>query len=302
MATTDARDELFDPEFLDRLRAVFLRLRKRRALRKKGAQSTPATGFTREFKDFRHYTPNDDYRSIDWRLYARLDRLFIRLYEEVQEFHVHILIDTSVSMDRPHPEKRRTAQKLAVALGYLGLVGQHRVSLYSMSDKVTTELPPLKGQGSIQKIIDQVAGLEFSGTTDLDACFRQFRPSRQRFGIIFVLSDLFGKDIATAPNALSNSTAWAGEPHVLQIIHPEEASPSLEGEIEIVDSETGEKRRLFFTKRERERYEAAFAGLTEELRAQSMRRQIDYVQWPCDAPFEEMFLNVLSRGSTLSGA
>ncbi|MBU6179422.1 MAG: DUF58 domain-containing protein, partial [Verrucomicrobia bacterium] len=72
------REDLFDADFLDRLRALFLRLRKRKQLRRKGLQATPATGFTREFKDFRHYTPRDDYRSIDWRLYARLDRLFIR--------------------------------------------------------------------------------------------------------------------------------------------------------------------------------------------------------------------------------
>ncbi|MEO0414467.1 MAG: DUF58 domain-containing protein, partial [Verrucomicrobiota bacterium] len=94
-------EELFDAEFLDRLRALFLSLRKRKQLRKKGIQNTPATGFTREFKDFRHYTPNDDYRAIDWRLYARLERLFIRLYEEIQEFHIHVVVDTSASMSQP---------------------------------------------------------------------------------------------------------------------------------------------------------------------------------------------------------
>jgi len=299
--SSETRDELFDPEFLDRLRAVFLRLRKRRNLRKKGAQSTPATGFTREFKDFRHYTANDDYRSIDWRLYARLDRLFIRLYEEVQEFHVHILVDTSASMSQPHDEKRKTALKLAVALSYLGLVGQHRVTLYSMSDKVVTELPPLKGQGSIQKIIDHLSGLEFGGKTDLEACFRQFRPSRQRFGILFVLSDLFGDDVRTAPKALDHTTAWAGEPHLIQILHPQERNPDVDGEIEIVDSETGEKRRLLFTKRERDRYDAAFQGFTDELQSRCMKRQIDYIQWPTETQFEEMFLQVISRGSALSG-
>ena len=91
-------DEIFDADFLDRLRAMALRLRKRKQLRKKGMQQTPATGYTREFKDFRSYTQNDDFRSIDWRLYARLDRLFIRLYEEIQEFHVHVVVDTSASM------------------------------------------------------------------------------------------------------------------------------------------------------------------------------------------------------------
>ena len=96
--------ELFDAKFLGRLRTLFFKLRKRRQLQKRGAQQTPAAGFTREFKDHRHYTPGDDYRAIDWRLYARLDRPFIRIFEEVQEYHVHILLDRSRSMIEPHPE------------------------------------------------------------------------------------------------------------------------------------------------------------------------------------------------------
>ena len=77
--------ELFDPDFLGRLRTMFFKLRKRRQLKKKGLQNTHVSGFTREFKDYRQYSPGDDYRSIDWKLYARLERMFIRIYEEVQD-------------------------------------------------------------------------------------------------------------------------------------------------------------------------------------------------------------------------
>ncbi len=122
-APTSPKEELFDAEFLDRLRALFLRLRKRKQLRRKGLQNTPATGFTREFKDFRHYTPKDDFRAIDWRLYARLDRLFIRLYEEIQEFHVHIVIDTSASMVEPFPEKRLTSLSPSPTWAWSGITG-----------------------------------------------------------------------------------------------------------------------------------------------------------------------------------
>ena len=90
--------DLFDADFLGRLRTLFFKLRKRRQLAKKGLQSSPAAGITREFKDYRHYTPGDDFRTIDWRLYARLERMFIRIFEEVQEYHVHILVDRSGSM------------------------------------------------------------------------------------------------------------------------------------------------------------------------------------------------------------
>ncbi|MEX2577921.1 MAG: DUF58 domain-containing protein [Verrucomicrobiales bacterium] len=295
-----SQDELFDADFLDRLRALFLRLRKRKQLRRKGLQSTPATGFTREFKDFRHYTPRDDYRAIDWRLYARLDRLFVRLYEEVQEFHVHVLVDTSGSMVEPFPEKRQTSLKLAVALAYMGLVGHHRVSLYDIGEKVGDPPPPLKGQGSLQRVLDFATGLEFGGLTDLDACFRGFQPSRRRYGIVFVISDLYGRDVDEAKDAIRHAGAWPGEVHFIQVYHPWEEKPDVEGEIELVDVETKEQRRLWFTPRDRQRYEERYQQFLDEIEGACQERQIDYQRWRTDYPFDELFLDLLSRGSALA--
>lgn len=297
---TRASEELFDADFLDRLRALFLRLRKRRQLRKKGIQSTPSTGFTREFKDFRHYTPSDDYRAIDWRLYARLERLFIRLYEEVQEFHIHILVDTSASMMTPFAEKRLTALKLGVALSYLGLVGQHRVSLYQMGERVMEGLPPQKGQGNIQRIIDHARRMEFGGLTDLERCFSEFQPSRRRYGILFVLSDLYGRGVDEAREAVRHAATWPGETHFIHIFHPWEQHPDLDGEIELVDVETQEHRRLWFTRRDRRKYEERFDLFLKEIEHTCKSRQIDYQRWRTDLPFEELFLDLLSRGSALA--
>lgn len=299
---TSSRDneEIFDADFLDRLRALFLRLRKRRQLRKKGIQSTQSTGFTREFKDYRHYTPDDDYRAIDWMLYARLERLYIRLYEEIQEFHIHVLIDTSASMQTPFPEKRLIALKLAVALSYLGLVGQHRVSLYQMGERVIEGLPPQKGQGNIQRIIDYARRLEFGGLTDLERCFTEFRPSRRRYGILFVLSDLYGRGVDETSEAVRLAATWPGETHFIHIFHPWEQHPDLDGEIELIDVETQEHRRLWFTRRDRRKYEERFELFLKEIEHSCKSRQIDYQRWRTDLPFEEPFLELLSRGSALA--
>jgi uncharacterized protein (DUF58 family) len=296
------QDDLFDAEFLDRLRALFLRLRKRKQLRRKGFQATPATGFTREFKDFRHYTPRDDFRSIDWRLYARLDRLFIRLYEEIQEFHVHIVVDTSGSMSEPFPEKRLIGLKLAVALAYMGLVSHHRVSLHTMGSELGTPPPPLKGQGSFQRVLDFARDLKFGGLTHLERCFEGFQPGRRRYGIIFVISDLFGRDPDEAREAIRHASAWPGEVHLIQVYHPQEEKPDLEGEIELFDVETREQRRLWFTPGDRERYERRFQQFLHDIEAGCQSRQIDYQRWRSDAPFDELFLDLLSRGSALAGS
>jgi len=295
-----SHEELFDPEFLDRLRALFLRLRKRKQLRKKGIQSTPATGFTREFKDFRSYTRKDDYRAIDWRLYARLDRLFIRLYEEIQEFHVHVVVDASESMHAPFEEKRRSALKLAVALAYMGLVGHHRVSLYSMRDSMGAPTPPLKGLGSLQRVLDFAGALEFGGVTNLSHCFEGFQPGRRRYGIIFVISDLYGRDLNEAREAVRHAAAWPGEVHFIQVHHPWEADPDLEGEVELVDAETGERRRLWITQKDRARYAERFAAFLGDIEKSCQSQQIDYQRWRTDQSFDDLFLELLSRGSALA--
>ncbi len=301
MPKTDENEELFDPQFLDRLRAMFLRLRKRRQLKKKGLQSTPATGYTREFKDYRQYTPDDDYRSIDWRLYARMERLFIRLYEEVQEFHLHVVVDASASMARPFGEKRLNALRLAVALSYLGLVSHHRVSLYAMRERVIDSMPPIKGQGNIQRVIDFLSKLEFGGATHLRQCFADFKPSRQRYGVIFVLSDLFGQDITSAEAAIKHTVSWPGESHLIHVFHPREREPELEGEVQLVDVETSEARKIWFTKRELARYVETFEAYLQTIERECLSRHIDYMQWTTDGSFEDLFMDLLGRGSVLAG-
>lgn len=302
MSEAITREDLFDAQFLDRLRTVTLRLRKRRQLHRKGSQSTPATGHTREFKDYRHYTARDDFRAIDWCLYARLEKLFVRLYEEVQELHVHIVVDTSASMARPFPEKRRQAFRFAVALAYIGLSSQHRVSLYSMGETTKQELPPLRGQGNIEKVIGTLAKWNCEGFTDLEKCFSDFRPSRQRYGVIFVISDFFGREVGSAVDAVHKAAGWSGETHFVQIIHPWEQKPDLDGEVELADVETGEKRRFWITKRDVKLYTEMFDAFTDNLSRACASRQMDFFRCASDEPFEDRFLELLTRGSALAGA
>ncbi len=296
------REDLFDAAFLDRLRSLAVRLRKRRSLMRKGSQSTPATGYTREFKDYRQYTPREDYRAIDWRLYARLDKLFVRLYEETQELNLHILVDTSGSMAEPYGDKRKQALRFAVALAYLGLAGHQRVSLYSLGDTIHQELPPLRGQGNIEKVIQSATQLKFGGLTDLERSFSDFHPTRQRYGVIFVISDFFGRDVSTAKESIKRAASWPGEVHFLQILHPEERTPSLEGEVELAEVETGERRRFWLTRRDVQRYTDVFDAFCDELSRECASHRIDFMQCGAEEPFEDRFLDLLNRGSALAGA
>ena len=295
------REELFDAKFLGRLRSLFFNLRKRRQMQRRGMQSTPAAGFTREFKDHRNYTPGDDFRTIDWRLFARLEKPFIRVFEEVQEFHVHVLVDRSGSMIEPYAQKRVTALRMAVALAYLALLSQHRVSILSLGDELRRESQPMKGQGHVHFLLNQMAELQFGGRTNLVDCLKQFRPSRDRRGMVFLISDLFGRAPETSTEALLQATRWPAETHVIQVLHPLEMVPDVQGEIRLLDVETAEVRRIWMTKRELARYAEAFKQFMDELHRFCMRRRIDYFPWTTDQQFEDAFLDLLSRGSALAG-
>lgn len=294
-----ADEQVFDPAFLQRLQSLFFKLRRRGMLKKKGVQPTRHQGFTREFKDYRPYTRSDDFRSIDWRLFARAERLFVKLYEEVQEFHVHILMDRSTSMNDPFPSKRRATLRLAVALAYLALRNQHRVSLFSFAEDLRVEMPPLRGQGHIHELIAHLASMRFQGRTDLGA-LRAFRPGRDRRGIVFLLSDLLGEDAERTAHALQVTTSWPAETHVVHILEPEEIRPRFEGEVCLVDVESQQERRLTLSRQDVERYTQDFEAFLHTLGQSCMRRRVDYLTWRTDQAFEKLFLDLLARGSALS--
>lgn len=296
-ATTES--ELFDHEFLTRLRKLFFRLRRRRQLRQKGAQATPAAGFTREFKDRRQYSAGDDFRTVDWRLLARLEKVFVRIFEEVQEFHIHILIDRSRSMAEPYGEKRADALRLAVALAYLGLINEHRVSVLSFAEDVRRELPPLKGQGHIHEVLRRMEVLPFAGTTDLVGALARFRPGRDRRGLVFLISDLFGRRLEDSEAAVAQAISWQAETHVVHVLHPLEIAPEFEGELRLVDVESGEPRRVWLTKADLAGYRELVQAHIKALQGACMRRQIDYFPWTTGRAFEDLFLGLLSRGSAL---
>jgi uncharacterized protein (DUF58 family) len=296
-------EELLDPAFLGRLRTLFVKLRRRRRLKRQGVQQSPSAGHTREFKDHRHYASGDDYRAIDWRLYARLDRLFVRVFEEIQELHVHVLVDASASMAEPHPEKRRDAARLAVALGYLALSSGHRLSLHSLratgGGKAQRELPPLKGQGHVLALLRHAAQMSFGGEVELGRALASFRPGADRRGVAFLISDAYGSDPFRSAEALQTLRSWPMEAHLVRVHHPDEAAPGLAGELRLEDVEGGAARRLWLTRDDLDRYRALYASFGEELARCCAAMEVGHCAWSTGEAFEDQFISLLERGGAL---
>src|SRR3954452_11780664 len=136
---------LLTPEFLARLEQLELVSRKIFLGRMKGERRSKRKGQSVEFADYRNYVVGDDLRHLDWNLYARLDRLFLRLFMEEEDLHFTVLLDNSLSMDFGAPTKLHYARQVAAALGFIGLTNMDRVAIEVFNDTITQSMPPLRG-------------------------------------------------------------------------------------------------------------------------------------------------------------
>src|SRR5580692_332374 len=158
MAETQSQP-LLDPHFLGRM---------------KGERRSKRKGQSVEFADYRNYVVGDDLRFLDWNLYARLDRLFLRLFMEEEDLHFYVLIDNSLSMDFGSPTKLHYARQIAAALGFIGLVNLDRVVIEAFNNKLTQTMPAVRGRRSLWRLLDFLNKIEPAGPSDLRQSLRTF--------------------------------------------------------------------------------------------------------------------------------
>src|SRR5580700_807064 len=152
--TTDSKpDLLLDPAFMARLDQLDLVSRKLLAGKLKGERRSKRRGQSVEFADYRNYVIGDDLRFIDWNIYARLDRLFLKLFLEEEDLSLYILLDVSKSCDFGTPNKAFYIKQVAAALGYIGLVNYNRVTIAAMRNTVVADTGSMRGRGKVNQII-----------------------------------------------------------------------------------------------------------------------------------------------------
>src|SRR5215207_4472238 len=189
----DVAAPLLDPQFLARLEQLELVSKKIFVGRMKGERLSKRKGQSVEFADYKNYVVGDDLRFLDWNLYARLDRLFIRLFHEEEDLHVYLLLDNSLSMDFGSPTKLRFAKQLVASLGFVGLVNQDRVMVEAFNDRLTQSSPPLRGRKSLWRLLDFLNTVEPAGPSDLTRALRSFRLKAAGKGVVVVVSDFMDK-------------------------------------------------------------------------------------------------------------
>lgn len=211
--------------------------RRRFAGRVRGERISRQKGHSIEFSDFRDYSVGDDLRRLDWSILARLEKPTIRTFQDEDDLAVYVLLDCSASMDFGHPTKHEAARKAAVALGLIGLLGQDAVYLLKLGEPTRRKTRALRGRANASAVDRWAAGAEASGVLGLADSLTQFAYSgTYRPGLAILVTDGLDPDAAQAIRAVG---ARGHEVLVVQIISALELDPEMEGDLRLLDSESG---------------------------------------------------------------
>src|SRR5438105_6860670 len=201
----------------------------------KGERRSKKKGQSVEFVDYRNYVIGDDLRFLDWNLFARLEKLFIRLFMEEEDLHFYVLIDNSLSMDFGNPTKLHYAKQVAAALAFVGLVNMDRVVIEAFNNRLTQSLPAVRGKRSLWRVLDYLQKLAPTGQGDMKQAMRTFSLKSSGKGIVIVLSDFMDK--GGYEDALRYLVARQMDIYVIQILSQEEIEPEIVGDLRLVDVE-----------------------------------------------------------------
>ncbi len=295
---------------LSRLRFVS---RKRRRGGRWGERRSTRRGLGLEFADYRDYTPGDDPRRVDWNVYARLDRPYVRLYEEEEELSVVLLLDGSASMGAGievredsralHPAGEEGARwpaalKLGGALGAITLLGGDLLTGALLGERdLAARWGSARGRGRLPRWLEWVSDLTPQGNTHLAASLGAVAGRSLRPGLVLLLTD--GYDPA---GLAAGVTALAGRGHEVILLHlltAEELEPPLHGDLRLVDVETGEARELALDRRALSAYAARLAAWQAELRTLVGKHGGRYVLLRSDRPLRRMLLEDLRHAGLL---
>lgn len=298
---------LLTPELLRRLEQFQLLAARRAKSSAKGERRSRSRGQSVEFADYRNYVQGDDFRYLDWNLYGRLERLFLKLYEEERELPVRIFLDASESMSFGEPPKFDFARQVAAAIGYVALSGFDRVSVvpFPAMPEVPERDPAAKvreaaargalrsvrGKKSCMQYFQNLAALSAGGPADLNQALRRGALEARQAGMAIVLSDFL--DPAGYELGLNALVGRGFQVDLVQILAPEELSPSTLGDLRLVDCETGSIQEVTFGRYRLKAYQQTVQNFIQRLREYCRARGVNFFTASSNTSLEELLLKQL---------
>lgn len=277
---------LLSPELMAQLERLELVTRKVFRGRMKGERRSKRKGQSVEFADFRNYVPGDDLRFIDWNMYARLDRLFLKMFLEEEDLHFYALIDASRSMTFGEPTKLEYAKQLAAALAFVGLARADRARVETLGQPPRVASPIFRGRRSAWRMLDYLENLEPGEPTSLAQGVKNFCLRNSGKGIVVLISDLMDKD--GYESALRYLLAQRLDVYVVHVLSQEELHPDIQGDLKLVDCEDDDFAEITVSAPLLKRYEQTLASFVGGAREFCARRGMNYVLANNQVPVEQL--------------
>ena len=291
MPTTARGQELLSPDFLAQLERLALLSRRAFRGRVKGERRSPRKGISVEFSDYRPYGLGDDLRYVDWNIYGRLDRLYVKLFVDEEDLCLHLLLDASASMGFGSPSKLAYGARLAAGLGFVGLVNLERVGVGMVRERLAEGVGPSRGRSQILPLMDLLSRARPTGGTSLNEALGAWGLRTREPGLAVLISDLM--DPAGYERGLKSLLEHRHDLHVIHLLAAEEMNPVWGGDLRLEDVESGETRDLTLDAEAMRVYRGRLHDFLERAEGFCRANEIGYHRVVTDTPVEEFMLRQL---------
>lgn len=295
---------LLNDKFFNRLETLAFNLKSNLLGYFGGKHLVSTYGQTVEFADFREYQLGDDIRRIDWNLFSRFEKYFIKLFTDERQMHVQIFLDCSASMGKDNPEKAAYAIASAAALGFLAVHNMDKVSFHIMKGE-TSENPfgTIVGKNAFFRAIGQLEELVFDGESDVEKCITSCMDTGTNNGITVIVSDLLTD--SNWKKAVDYLTFKKRQVMIIQPLTPAEIDPLFDGRINLIDSESfdladDKNLKIKITRSSQNAYREALHDFYEDIKTFSRKRGVDYISISTDMPIEKVLFGELLKVGIIS--
>jgi len=250
-----------------------------------------------DFIDYRPYQPGDDFRRVDWNVYGRLGSLQVKLTEGRERLDLVLVLDCSASMVCGAPDKLTFGAQLVASLGYIGLARADSVRVVGLTEPTSSRLGPLRGRSRLPELVQFLSAIQTSGRVDLNASLATCVPSDATYSLVIVVSDLLAA--SGLSEGLEQLRAQRVDPVVLHVLSRDELEPNMSGDVELIDSETGELLELGASQATLATYRARYADWLAEQATVCTSRDVRYAQLRSDRDVPSIVLNDLRQSQVL---
>jgi uncharacterized protein (DUF58 family) len=293
-----ADEKLFDETTRRKLEQLMLVAQRVRAGAMKGERRSNKRGTSIEFADYRNYVRGDDLRRLDWNIYGRLERPFIKLLEDEEDLAVHLILDISASMDWPQDGARDQnkflyARRLFAGLAYISMASNDRLAMLATSNSTIAPFGPIRGRGFGLAMLRYVSNLKAEGTTDLNAGLRSYALRGGRPGLCFIISDLLSP--GGYQQGINTLLSKGHEVGLIHVLSPDEMAPPIGGDLRLVDVETGQTQEVTIDGGMRDLYMKRLEAWRDGIRADCVKRGVHYIGVDTSMAWEKVILFNLRR-------